>query len=148
MNVYLRYTSTVSHKRALRVILIKMLIFLSFFFFWMDTILRLIYEILRWIALKISFIWGCKLRVYAAAPFAASVKLWYSRKKMQNFTSVNLYLNVMLNAYLELILHHSDVFEGHQKLFKPEIDFKQTLVINFLFIMRIWRNFSITSRLH
>ena len=79
-------------KRVLRVILIKMLIFL--FSECVSLILRLICEILSKIAVKISFLWGCKLCVYAVSSFVATDTSWYLRNDMQNRTSVILYMNI------------------------------------------------------
>ena len=60
----------------------------------MRIILRLICEILSRIAVKISFLWGHKHCVYAAASFAATDTSWYLRNDMQNCTFVILYMNI------------------------------------------------------
>ena len=62
----------------------------------MYIIWRLICEILSRIAVIMSFLWGPKDCVYAAVSFATSVTSWYLRNNMQNFTSVYLYINIIL----------------------------------------------------
>ena len=99
----------------------------------MHIILRLVCEKLSWIAVKISFLWGPKHGVYAASYFSAIVTSWYLHKDTQNYTSVILYMNIILltqwlfSAYFD-ILHCSDVFPRRQKLCKPETIFMQTRV--------------------
>ena len=72
-------------KRALRVILIKIFIFLfsecTLFF------KRLICDILSSIAIKISFVCSCRYGVYAA-----SVTSWYLCNDIRNFTFVILFI--------------------------------------------------------
>ena len=79
--------------------------FLSFF--WMRILLRWICEIMNRIAVKISFLWGRKLYVYAAGSFAAIDTSWYLGNDMQTWTSVILYMNIKcisLGAFKMLIL--------------------------------------------
>ena len=52
----------------------------------MYIILRLVCENL--IAVKLSFLWGPKYGVYAAASFSVSVTAWYLSNDTQNFTYV------------------------------------------------------------
>ena len=49
---------------------------------------------LRVIAVKMSFLWGGKHGLYAAASFEASIMSWYLRNNLQNFTSDILYMNI------------------------------------------------------
>ena len=65
----------------------------------MYIILRWICEILSRIAVKISFLWGCKHGVYAIASFTASVTSWYLPNGLQNFTSFILFI---LTSYISL----------------------------------------------
>ena len=64
----------------------------------MYIILRLVCENLSRIAVKISFLWGPKYGVYAAAYFSFNVTSRYLRDNMQNFTSVILYMNIIFIA--------------------------------------------------
>ena len=64
----------------------------------MHIILRLVCEKLSGIAVKIGFLWGRILCVYAAASFAAIVTSSYLRNDIYNFTSIILYMNIVCNA--------------------------------------------------
>ena len=103
----------------------------------MYIILRLVCENFSRIAVKISFLWGLKNDVYAAASFSANVTSWCSHSDTQIFTSVNLHMNIIfITQWLfggnSESLHCSNVFASHQKLFKPENIFEQTRV-NFFY---------------
>ena len=89
-------------KRALSVIFDQNVYFCTF---WMHIILRLICESLSRIAVKISYLWCRKHCVYAAVSFATIVTSWYLRNVMQNFTSIILYMNIIVthSDYLVLI---------------------------------------------
>ena len=126
------YTYEPCHtKRVLRVILIKMFIFLICIF------LRLIFEILSGIAVEIRFLWDSKHGIYEAASFIAIVTSWYLRMDMRKFISVILYMNIiciaswLFEANLA-ILHCSDAFAQRHKHCKPECSFMQTGVDYFL----------------
>ena len=99
----------------------------------MYIILKLVSENFSRITVKISFLWGPKHGVYAAASFSANVTLWCSRTDAQIFTSIILYMNIIFIVQWLFhgnseILHCSNVFAHHQKLCKPENIFKQTRV--------------------
>ena len=103
----------------------------------MYIILRLVCEKLGRLAFKISFLWGPKHGVYAAASFSANVTSLCSRNGPQNFTSVILCMSIIFIAQRRFggnseILHCSDVFAQYQTLCKPESIFKQTRVNFFL----------------
>ena len=85
--------SRVKQKRVLRVILIKIFLFL---FPWY----ALFKEILSEIAVKIRFLWNSKHGVYGAASFIAIVTSCYLRKDMRKFASVILYMNIICIAQL------------------------------------------------
>ena len=69
-----------------------------FSFFWMYIILRLVCEHFSRIACKKSFVGGPKHGVYAAASFSANVTSWCLCIDTQTFTSVILYMNIILIA--------------------------------------------------
>ena len=99
----------------------------------MYIILRLFCETFSRIAVKISFLWGHKHGVYAAALFSANVTSWCSRNDTHIFTSVILYINIIfiaqwLSGGNSEILYGSNVFARRHKLCKPENIFKQTRV--------------------
>ena len=99
----------------------------------MYIVLRLVFENFSRIAVKISFLWGPKHGVYAAASFSANVTSVCSCNNPQIFTSIILYMNIIyivqwLFGGNSEIVHYSDVFARRQKLFKPESIFKQTRV--------------------
>ena len=54
-----------------------------FYIFWMYIILRLLCENISRIAVKISFLWGLKYGVHAAASFSINVTSWCSRRYTQ-----------------------------------------------------------------
>ena len=87
----------------------------------MYIIFRLVCETFSSIAVKISFLWGNKHGVYAAASISTNVMLWCSRNDTQIFASVNLYINIIfiaqwLSGVNSEILHRSNVFAHCQKL--------------------------------
>ena len=103
----------------------------------MYIIIRSVCETFSRIAVTISFPWGHKHGVYAAASFSENVTLWCSRNCTKNLTSVILYKNIIfiaqwLSGGNSEILRGSDVFARCQKLCKKENSFKQTRV-NFFF---------------
>ena len=99
----------------------------------MNIVLRLICESLRRIAVKISFLWGHKHGVYAAASFATSVTSWYSHNGIQDFISVIVFMNIICiaqwpyGANFEILPYNGALARRH-KHFKPERTFKQTRV--------------------
>ena len=69
----------------------------------MYIILRLSCKILSRIAVKISFLWSLKQGVYASASFAASVTFLFLHNDRQNFSSVILYVNILIMYQVETI---------------------------------------------
>ena len=114
----------------------------------MNYILRLVSENFSWIYVKISFLRGPKHGVYAAESISTNVTSWCSRNNTQIFTSVILYMNIILTPKWLFggsseVLYCSDDFGRHQKLCKPENIFQQTRV-NFFYHENMM---SITSQL-
>ena len=103
----------------------------------MYIIWRLVCENLSRITIKISFLWGPKHGVYAAASFSTNVTSWCSRNGTKLFTIVILHMNIIFIAQWLFggnseMLPCSNVFARRQKLYKPENIFKQTRV-NFFY---------------
>ena len=103
----------------------------------MCIILKLVCETFSRITVKISFQWGHKHGVYAAASFSANVTSWCSRYDTHVLTSIILHTNIIfiaqwLSGGNSEILHGSDFFARRPKLCKPESIFKQTHV-NFVY---------------
>ena len=105
-----------------------------FSIFWIYIILRVVFEKFNGIAFKISFIWGHKHGVYAAASFSANVTTRNSRNDTQFFTSVILYMNIIYIYRAVTVwwqFWHFTLFwcfARRQKLFKQESNFKHTRV--------------------
>ena len=99
----------------------------------MCIILRLICEVLSWIAVDIRFLWDYKHGVYGAGSFIAIVTSWYLRKDMIKFNSAILYMNIifitrwLFDANFE-ILHCSGAFARCHKHCKPDCSFMQARV--------------------
>ena len=79
-------------KKALMFFFTKMCICL---FLWMYVIFRLVYETFSRISVKISYLWVLVHGLYEKVSLSANMTSWSSRNDTHNFTSVNLYMNII-----------------------------------------------------